>query len=367
MGRRGWLNEFSLLWVFPVVYKGWSVELEAHALPELPADLRADVLVPRAHAEWAREVERTAAVEAAAALKGRRRAPALPSLWRVICRLSWPYLLIGLLMSAVQGIVTTVARPLLIRQLVLMLQQGASIHDELLMVAYLSIALLVEGWSGAALKHALSDYLGTIWFVSASALVQAKALRVPGGTTTVQEAGLVGNDILRVYENQRFASILPEAVFALIGGIVVLVLTIGTASAVGLTFMLTILLVNGRIAKLAQHAEEEDLEACDARLSLMMQIISGIKAIKLSAWEDSFLELMHKCRMVEMQKLRRYRTLHQTSVQIGRACPALCAGISFIYLAATTASQLQAADVFAALNVFLSLRLPLIVIPECIT
>jgi hypothetical protein len=131
--------------------------------------------------------------------------------------------------------------------------------------------------------------------------------------------------------------------------------------------MALILIFNARLAKLAQHAEEEDLTAADERLSLMMQIITGIKAIKLSAWEDSFMKLMLKCRTTEMDKLRRYRTLHQSTVQLGRACPVLCAGVSFIYLAAMNDGDLQASDMFAALNVFLSLRLPLIVIPEGVT
>lgn len=59
--------------------------------------------------------------------------------------------------------------------------------------------------------------------------------------------------------------------------------------------------------------------------------------------------------------------LTQTLVQVGRATPVLAACASFVFLALGGGggnSSFLAADVFAALNVFLSLRLALIVLPE---
>mmetsp|Transcript_38859 Transcript_38859/g.62570 ORF Transcript_38859/g.62570 Transcript_38859/m.62570 type:complete len:892 (+) Transcript_38859:666-3341(+) len=350
MPDRNFFYEFSLLWVFPLALSGFRTKIQnPDRVPPLPTALLSENIVPRAKEEWEKE-----------------RAKKKPSVLRLVYRLSRRWVYFGIFTSVVQGLVTTVVRPLLIRTLVAELSNNADTTTLMSYVAYLAVALLVEGWSSVSLKHALSDYLGSIWFTCTSSLVHEKAMSISSGVTTMQESALLGNDIVRTYENLRFFSIVIMAFVSLVGGVAVLIVTIGDASVIGLIVMVVVLLLNARIARLAQIAEEEDLEASDVRLSLMTQIIMGIKAIKLSAWEDSFLELIRETRAHEMVKLGRYRTLHQTSVQFGRACPALCAACSFIYMAAS-GKEILASDLFAALNVFLSLRLPLILLPESIT
>jgi len=347
---RGTCYEFSLLWVFHIAIKGLrKATFQTESVPDLPAELDSHLLAAKAHELWD-ELDN----------KHRHR------LYTVLYKMSKPYLIFGMGQSFIQGLVTTVVRPLLIRIMVAELAADADLSLLLVYVACLAIALLVEGWSSVSLKHAGSDYLGTIWFASTSSLILRKSLRIPSGTTDLEESSLLGNDIVRTYENLRFFCIFPMAVISLVGGIVVLVVTLGLSSLIGISVMVVVLLINAVIASKAQTAEEHDLAASDNRLSLMTQIISGIKAIKLSAWEDSFLALIGSARQTEMKCLREYRILHQSTVQIGRACPSVAAASSFIFLAAR-GNYISSSDLFAALNVFLALRLPLIVIPECIT
>ena len=131
---------------------------------------------------------------------------------------------------------------------------------------------------------------------------------------------------------------------------------------VGLTVSLLILFANARVGYLAKGAEEEGLEAADERLGVMKQTVLGIKAMKLSAWKASFLEQLTAARLRECKPLYRFRSLLQTTVQLGCASPILAACCSFIFLA-MTGGELRASDTFAALNVFLSLWLPLIILP----
>jgi len=342
-----------LLWIAPIAISGFRRRIEdPERVPELPDDVCARNLVPRAIDAWQKELKEKK--------KGKRR------LWRVIFRISWPYVVIGAFMSVIQGIVTTVVRPLLIRMLIDELGGDRNENELLTTIFLLAAALIVEGISSVGLKHSLSDFMGTIWVTSTGALVHAQAMKIPGGLTNLSESGLLGNDLIRTYENMRFFCLLPMSIIALIGGIVVLVITIGEASLIGLAVMCSILGVNSFLARKAQTAEEEDLSAADARLSLLEEVVKSIKAIKLSALENNFADLVREKRNVEMVALRRYRTLAQTTVQLGRACPPLCAGASFIYLSLVS-DQVNASDIFAALNVFLALRLPLILIPESVT
>jgi ATP-binding cassette subfamily C (CFTR/MRP) protein 1 len=102
--------------------------------------------------------------------------------------------------------------------------------------------------------------------------------------------------------------------------------------------------------------------AADHRLGIIRQVIADIKPIKLCSWEESFEEMIARARQIECRHMMNYRILFQGSTQIGRAIPFLAACPSFVYMALTE-ERLDAANIFAALSVFMSLRLALIMLP----
>ena len=65
-----------------------------------------------------------------------------------------------------------------------------------------------------------------------------------------------------------------------------------------------LLFVSARMAVSARKAAAANLKASDKRMSIMKQIIEGITAIKMCAWEDSFLKVITAATMRLKNRLR---------------------------------------------------------------
>ena len=342
--------EYLLLWVFPTLWLGARNKLKAADVPNLPPHLTSEILIPKAVQSWSKH----------------------KNLPRIIWDVAKRDIVIGIVASVVSGIVTVVVRPLLLGLIVENLEEVATSSEPeeaklntLRLIGVLVVVLTVEGLSVVTVKHALADVLGHTMFTAYTGLIQQKLQKLPISTKTSQELGLVGNDIFRMYENLRFSCQIIVCFTGFIGGITVLVIQLGLASVVGISVMLIILFGNMFLAHKSAIAEERDLEAADKRLQLLRQMITGIKAIKLCAWEESFLKKILAAREEEMIHLRRFRLYMQSGVQIGRACPVVSAASSFLFFA-LSGEEVSAGRLFSALNVFLGMRMSLIVIPESI-
>ena len=236
------------------------------------------------------------------------------------------------------------------------------------LVLCLGVELVLDGVLYAGLRHAFHDHAANVFVTAAGTLLHSKALRLPASQRSSPEASLLGNDVMRTFENFRLCALFPVCVVSLVAGTVVLVATVGVAGLMGLSFMVILLFVSARMAVSARKAAAANLKCSDKRMGIMKQIIEGITAIKMCAWEASFLEVITAARAAECVPLHRFRGFQQTVQEIGRASPILSSCCTFIFLAFASpdGAELRAADVFAALNVFLSLRLALIIAPESI-
>lgn len=354
---RSFLSEYFLLWIFPTVFKGARNKLTPEQVPSLPNDLSSEVIMSKATAVWHKT----------------------HNLWYVSWEVSKKHWIFGAVCSVITGLLTVVVRPLLLGAIVDNLgiikntQNSASdvnLDDEfsqtLWLIFLLSFVLVAEGITFVFVKHAIADICGHAMFIGFTGLIQQKLKRLPLSSRNSQELTLIGNDAFRSLENMRFGCMLLSAFTGVIGGVTVLIVQVGLPSFVGLAVMVVILFSNLYLARRASIAEEKDLQAADERVQLLKQMITGIKAIKLCAWEESFLEKIYQARRKEMIHLGWFRLFSQSSVQVGRSSPILSAASCFLFFALSGA-EITAARLFTALNVFLSLRVSLIVIPEALT
>ena len=63
------------------------------------------------------------------------------------------------------------------------------------------------------------------------------------------------------------------------------------------------------VGRYLQAARKEMLKHTDARVKLSTEIITGIKAIKLYAWEDPYVERIGELRERELQQIKRTQLL----------------------------------------------------------
>lgn len=352
--RPGRWADLSLVWVLPRVLKGYKTPLEESDVPMSNRQDQADYLAMQAEQLWAEQLKTCD--------------PEKTSLVRLMLSLQGFEFYMGLFLSFVQGVLFSVARPLLLRKIIRMVSDPAT-TDALGIVVAISFALviLLEGIVQAQVKQLLSCQLGIRYIGWMSSLVHRKSTTVSSVAVSkagFQEQSLIGSDVTRMVEDWRWMCMLPYVFTALVGGIIILAYILRRASIVGFVIMFSIAFANFKITKIVKRVEEKDFALGDERISILREILDGVKAIKMMAWEIPFQELMTKARSEETYYIRRFRTLTVTSINLGRASPILAACFSILTLALTDPENLNAATIFVAISSFQGLRLPLIAVPQ---
>mmetsp|Transcript_29963 Transcript_29963/g.77003 ORF Transcript_29963/g.77003 Transcript_29963/m.77003 type:complete len:1212 (+) Transcript_29963:29-3664(+) len=273
----------------------------------------------------------------------------------------------GVTLGFVQGFLATVCRSLLLRKVVANVADGdVSWGEHAFWVAVLELNLIAEGISSTATRHWLADRLAHGYFSLCAVLIHRKSMRLSAGTSPASATSILGNDVVRTVENCKLLSFTPMGASGAGCGMVMVLWLTGMGGVVGMAVVLVLLGCNIALTTLVKRIEKKSLAAADQRLVLMKEIVTGIKAIKLSAWEEPFLNAVTKARDLECVYLGQYRLLCQTSLQVGRVCPIVGAASCFLYLGLVS-EEWNAADVFAALSVWHAMRMGLIQLPQFFT
>eukprot|EP01061_Rhynchopus_euleeides_P018502 TRINITY_DN3062_c0_g1_i3.p1 TRINITY_DN3062_c0_g1~~TRINITY_DN3062_c0_g1_i3.p1 ORF type:complete len:1469 (+),score=596.87 TRINITY_DN3062_c0_g1_i3:157-4563(+) len=348
-------SRLLLWWLTPTIVggltrgDGW----DGVDAPVLPDRLKMHTVLPRAKQAWADE-------QAQAAAAGRD-----PSLARVLWEMWKRDITIGFAWAFFQGIISTAVKPLLLLFLIRRIDDGHSGWAVAGYVIGLSVTLFVEGVSTGNARSAFTDTFASAYLATTAGLVQSKAHRIAPGSVSNEKA-LLGTDVIKAYEAFKQLCLLPMAISSVLSGLVVLFVVVGWPCVFGLGVIVTILAISFYLGKSVKQVEEDVSNASDARVGITGQIIEGIKAIKYTAWEESFLKIVFAARELECHFVRRHRILHMASIQLGRANPILSACATFLGMH-FTGHDLRPAYVFAALTVFQSLRLALTCVPMGLT
>eukprot|EP01060_Flectonema_neradi_P008111 TRINITY_DN1578_c5_g1_i1.p1 TRINITY_DN1578_c5_g1~~TRINITY_DN1578_c5_g1_i1.p1 ORF type:complete len:1288 (+),score=247.26 TRINITY_DN1578_c5_g1_i1:238-3864(+) len=316
-------------------------------IPDVPKELRAKKISKNFGKAWEDE-----------------RKKKKPSLMKVVLESQKSALIAWFIWSAIYGLSGAVARPLLLKYLI----DAATNDDDSesgMYLGLLAVELIFEGISMANSRQVFSGDLASSVSSALMCLIQKKSLKIPPEALTTERA-LVGNDIVRSFENAKLLSQGVASVFSVVGGSTVIIWTVGLPGVAGVGFLVLTLLVNQYLSTKTEVAEKNTLEKSDLRISMTTRAVEGIKAIKLSAWENPFLSAITKFRAEECSEITVFRFFLAAQLQLGRACPVLASCITFTVLSATD-GDLKASEVFAVFSVFLSIRLSLILMPQCMT
>jgi ABC-type multidrug transport system fused ATPase/permease subunit len=352
--RWGWADTVFLAWVWPLVLRGFSRPLDEDDIPPLPVGCQLRSTRASGAEWWARQLA-----------AGRK--PTVASMaWECHRREA----ILGLVISCGYGLLNVVVRPLLLKRTVELLTAETSDSSDGdhalrngLLVASIGASMLFEGVCAASSRHFLSDRIGTAVYGQCATLVQQKSTRLAGVTSSgVQSSTLIGSDLVRAYESTKLLAFFPMCVSGGLGGCVLLLVTVGWGGAIGIAVMVAITYANMKMAGRIKAVEKVEMAAADKRLGIIRQVITDIKPIKLSSWEGSYLETIAKARLEEVKWMLKFRVLYQGSAQMGRASPFLAACPAFVYMS-VSGQDMPAADIFAALSVFMGLRLALIMLP----
>eukprot|EP01064_Diplonema_japonicum_P002510 TRINITY_DN1159_c0_g4_i4.p1 TRINITY_DN1159_c0_g4~~TRINITY_DN1159_c0_g4_i4.p1 ORF type:complete len:1284 (+),score=386.26 TRINITY_DN1159_c0_g4_i4:69-3920(+) len=340
-------SEVLITWVTTLMWKGVKGRtIEDDDIPDLPAGVRCDMV-------------------GQAAVMNYEKGTSLRSLMGTLMK--WD--LFGwVILGIVQGVVNAVVKPLLLKFLIEAATDDKEdrVGEATIYLGALCAALIIEGLTSTKGRMSFAGRFATGTNIIVASLVHSKSLRLTGGSATTKERALIGNDMMRIYENTKILSQFPSSVASIIGGAIIILYTVKLPGLAGLGMLCLVLLANQLMARVAAKAEKSTLNAADHRILLMTRIIEGIKAIKLSAWEVPFTDAVFKARSEEIDAIKEFRLFSMSAVQVGRSAPTLASCITFAVMYAS-GQELVVSDIFAAFSVFQSMRLGLIVVPHCMS
>ncbi|KAI9363460.1 hypothetical protein DFJ73DRAFT_811265 [Zopfochytrium polystomum] len=201
--------------------------------------------------------------------------------------------------------------------------------------------------------------------------VYQKALRLSNSARQNKTLGEIVNlmavDAGRIGDMTQYLHIIWSGPFQISMAIYFLYQTLGPAIFAGVAVMILMIPVNAILATKSRALNKIQMGNKDSRTKLMDEVLSGIKIIKLYAWERPFLSKIGVIRDKEMHTLRRIGMLGAVQSFCWGSTPFLVSLFSFVVYSLVSSDPLTSPKVFVSLALFNLLQFPLNVFPSVIS
>uniref|UniRef100_A0A182J6S8 ABC-type glutathione-S-conjugate transporter n=1 Tax=Anopheles atroparvus TaxID=41427 RepID=A0A182J6S8_ANOAO len=202
--------------------------------------------------------------------------------------------------------------------------------------------------------------------------IYRKAMRISSfakkDTTVGEIVNLMAVDAQRFFELTSYLHVLWSAPLIIALCIYLLYELLGAAVFAGLGVMVVMIPITGFIATRMRDLQVEQMQIKDERVKKMNEILSGIKVLKLYAWEPSFQDTVVTVRNEELDVLKRAAYYGAGTYFVWTMAPFLVTLASFaVFVMADEENVLDPQTAFVALALFNILRFPLAMFPMMIT
>jgi ABC-type multidrug transport system fused ATPase/permease subunit len=177
---------------------------------------------------------------------------------------------------------------------------------------------------------------------------------------------LISVDVNNVQEFACYSHFLWGTMYNIILCLSLLYLVLGIAALWGLAMMMIFMVFGLVVSKLLEKYQGDVLKDKDKRMSIVNEVLNGIRIIKLFAWEDNFLAKLAHARSVELSSLRKWIYTNMVQKIMWDVAPVAVACTAFIIHVYVYDRHLSPPVGYAALTLFNQLRFPLGVFPEMI-
>ncbi|KAJ2476274.1 hypothetical protein IWW47_006361, partial [Coemansia sp. RSA 2052] len=206
---------------------------------------------------------------------------------------------------------------------------------------------------------------------SLTTAIYKKAMRLSNETrqeyTTGNISTLFSVDVERIGGVADYAHIVWFGPLQIVLAIGLLYNTLGWSVFAGVAVMVVSIPLNGWITKRMRLLQIQQMKNKDKRTTMIDEALSGVKVIKLYAWERAFLgKIQHVRESLELVSLSKYgRMVAWTSVSMMAVPFAVSFGTFLIYSVFDGVSHgpLTARLIFVSLALFNLLRFPLVMFP----
>ena len=150
--------------------------------------------------------------------------------------------------------------------------------------------------------------------------------------------------------------------FQFIVTLILLYQQVGISFLAGVVITILLIPINKCIASKIGSLSTKMMSAKDKRVSIMSEILSGIRVIKYFTWEDVFTEKVQQTRQEELRYLAGRKYLDALCVYLWATTPVLISVLTFV-IYVMLGNTLTAAKVFTAVALFSMLTGPLNAFP----
>ena len=338
----GLFSRATFHWVDPLVKSGAKSPLGANELLELPPEQDTGPWAERFQREWK-------------ALSGLQ--PRLP-MTLVFSRMFRPTLVLALAISLVSTCLI-LSVPVIIHLFLTEFASSGSSKGVLLAMAALLICF--PPLANILMHHVFHITLKMGMNIR-SALVTAiyrKSLRLShksrARTTSGEIVNLMSVDAANIYQMASIVYQFVTSPLQLLVGSALLYKALGPAALFGVLAMSCMIPVSIYLTKKGSQKRRSLVEKADARVSLMSEILQGIRAIKFYSWEKSFLGKILQMKDNERKDLKSIAQIGSMSTLVFTTAPFLAAATSFSAFV-LMGKSLSSPIVFSSLAVFGILR-----------
>ncbi|XP_013391801.1 multidrug resistance-associated protein 1-like [Lingula anatina] len=238
-----------------------------------------------------------------------------------------------------------------------------------------TVAFFLTGLTGSFFYHQLFHLSMTTGMRLKSALIGAvykKALTMSNEARQESTVGEIVNlmsvDAQRVQDVMGYLWMFVSAPVQIALALWLLYQQLEGAIFAGLAVMVLLIPINGVVATKLRKLQVANLKMKDSRIKLMNEVLSGIKVLKLYAWELSFKEKISEIRQKELALLKRSAYLQAVTVFCFTCAPVLVTLASFAtYVLIDSKNVLTAEKTFVSLSLFNILRFPINMLPMMIS
>ncbi|XP_073470478.1 ATP-binding cassette sub-family C member 4 isoform X2 [Aquarana catesbeiana] len=191
-------------------------------------------------------------------------------------------------------------------------------------------------------------------------MIYRKALRLSntamGKTTTGQIVNLLSNDVNKFDQVTIFLHFLWAGPLQAIAVTVLLWLEIGPSCLAGMAVLIILMPLQTCLGKLFTSLRGKTAAITDIRIRTMNEVISGMRIIKMYAWEQPFTELVNQNRKKEISKVLRssyLRGLNLASFFVASKIIVFVTFTTYVLLG----NVISASRVFVAVSLYSAVRL----------
>uniref|UniRef100_A0A4W2CXT3 Cystic fibrosis transmembrane conductance regulator n=1 Tax=Bos indicus x Bos taurus TaxID=30522 RepID=A0A4W2CXT3_BOBOX len=348
--KANFCSRLFVWWLNPLFKIGHKRKLEPDDMYSVLPEDRSQGLGEELQGHWDQEMKRS------------QKDSHEPSLMKAIVKCYWKsYLIWGMFTFLEEG--TKVVQPIFLGKMVSYIENynptdSAALHEAYAYAAGLSTSVLV--W---AVLHHLCFYnmqrVGMRLRVAVCHMIYRKALRLSssamGKTTTGQIVNLLSNDVNRFDQVMMFLHYLWVGPLQAVAVTALLWMEIGMPCLAGMAVLIILLLLQSCFGKLFSSLRSKTAALTDDRISTMSEVISGIKTIKMNAWEKSFIDVISRLRRKEISKILKSSYLRGMNLASFFAVSKIMIFVTFITNDLLD-NLITASQVFVVVTLFEALR-----------